>query len=54
MKLDDETATVTSYTGGEAAGSSWTDKVMSFKSQQETPEEGGNGTGDDEWVGNLH
>lgn len=54
VKLDDETATVTNYTGGEAAGSSWADKVMSFKTQQETPEELGDGAGDDEWVGNLH
>lgn len=51
VKLDDESATVTNYTGGEATGSSWTDKVMSFKGQQETPqEELGHGAADDEWV----
>ena len=51
VKLDDESATVTNYTGGEAAGSSWTDKVMSFKVQQETPQEEEDEAGDDEWVG---
>ena len=51
MKLDDESSTVANYTGGEGAGSSWTDKVMSFKGQQETPQEEGDGAGDDEWVG---
>lgn len=50
VKLDDESATVTNYTGGDATGSSWTDKVMSFKGQQETPqEELGHGAADDEW-----
>ena len=51
VKLDDESSTVTNYTGGEGAGSSWTDKVMSFKGQQETAQEEGDGAGDDEWVG---
>lgn len=49
VKLDDESSTVTNYTGGEGAGSSWTDKVMSFKGQQETAQEEGDGAGDDEW-----
>jgi len=53
VKLDDESAAVTNYTGGEGAGSSWTDKVMSFKGQQETPQEEGEGADNDEWVGDL-
>lgn len=42
--------TATNYTGGEGAGSSWTDKVMSFKGQQEIPKDEGDGADDDEWV----
>lgn len=52
VKLDDDSATATNYTGGEGAGSSWTDKVMSFKGQpQGAPQEEGDGADDDEWVG---
>ena len=52
VKLDDSgSATATNYTGGEGAGSSWTDKVMSFKGQQDVPQEEGDGAADDEWVG---
>lgn len=42
--------TATNYTGGERAGSSWTDKVMSFKGQQDIPKDEGGGADDDEWV----
>lgn len=45
--------TETNYTGGEGAGSSWTDKVMSFKGQQEIPHDEGAGADDDEWVSVL-
>lgn len=51
MKLNEESATVTNYTGGEGTGSSWTNKVMSFKGQQETAPDEGEGAADDEWVG---
>ena len=53
MKLNEESATVTNYTGGEGTGSSWTDKVMSFKGQQQTAPDEGEGAADDEWVGNY-
>ena len=43
-------ATAANYTGGEGAGSSWTDKVMSFKGQQDVPQDEGDGAEDDEWV----
>lgn len=42
-------ATAANYTGGEGAGSSWTDKVMSFKGQQDVPQDEGDGAEDDEW-----
>ncbi|XP_068683205.1 arpin-like [Montipora foliosa] len=50
VKLDEENSKATNYTGGEQAGTSWTDKVMMFKGQgqQESPQED-NGAGDDEW-----
>jgi len=53
VKLEDSSATATNYTGGEGAGSSWTDKVMSFKGQQEIPQDEGDGAHDDEWVSVL-
>ena len=53
VKLNEESATVTNYTGGEGTGSSWTDKVMSFKGQQESTPDEGEGAADDEWVGNY-
>ncbi|KAL9953908.1 hypothetical protein ACROYT_G041381 [Oculina patagonica] len=49
VKLDDGSATATNYTGGEGTGSSWTDKVMSFKGQQDTQQDEGTGADDDEW-----
>jgi len=48
-KLDQQSSTVSNYSGGEGTGASWTDKVMSHKKQDETgnqPE----GVDDDEWV----
>lgn len=51
VKLDNAgSATAANYTGGEGAGSSWTDKVMSFKGQQDVPQDEGDGAEDDEWV----
>lgn len=51
VKLDNAgSATATNYTGGEGAGSSWTDKVMSFKGKQDVPQDEGDGAEDDEWV----
>ena len=48
-KLDDQTSKVSNYTGGEQVGTSWTDKVMTFKGEQQAGEEEG-GDNDDEWV----
>lgn len=53
VKLDDGSATATNYTGGEGTGSSWTDKVMSFKGQQDIQQDEGAGADDDEWVSIL-
>ena len=50
VKLDEGSTTATNYTGGEGAGSSWTDKVMSVKGQQDTQQDEGDGADDDEWV----
>lgn len=49
VKLEDSSATATNYTGGEGAGSSWTDKVMSFKGRQEIPQDEVAEADDDEW-----
>lgn len=50
VKLDNAgSVTAANYTGGEGAGSSWTDKVMSFKGQQDVPQDEGDGVEDDEW-----
>ncbi|ELT93906.1 hypothetical protein CAPTEDRAFT_183258 [Capitella teleta] len=50
--LTPEPGTVSNYTGGEEVGCSWTDKVMTFKSQDEAdrlPQEENEGVDEDEW-----
>ncbi|XP_022093656.1 arpin-like [Acanthaster planci] len=48
-KLDTVTSRVSNYAGGETVGSSWTDKVMSMKSQDSPEPQDGGGAEDDEW-----
>ena len=51
-KLDTQSSTVSHYSGGEAVGGSWTDKVMSVKQagSQSLPQDQNEGVDDDEWV----
>ena len=51
--MDDESSTVSNYTGGEPAGASWTEKVMSFKGSQPLPQDQQEGVDEDEWVSIL-
>ncbi|KAL5008125.1 hypothetical protein ScPMuIL_013706 [Solemya velum] len=46
-KMEHESATVANYTGGEQVGASWTDKIMTMKSQGQDTKEGDDD--DDEW-----
>ncbi|XP_002741764.1 arpin-like [Saccoglossus kowalevskii] len=49
-KIDFVNVNVCNYAGGEAAGGSWTDKIMAVKAEQETKdEEDGAGADDNEW-----
>lgn len=45
------------YTGGEAAGQSWTDRVMGVKQTQDTPTplpgQDKEGVAEEEWVGHV-
>ena len=45
-----EKKTAGNYAGGDAAGTSWTDKVMAVKSTGSQEEAAGEGVDDDEWV----
>ncbi|XP_046370871.1 arpin-like [Haliotis rufescens] len=48
-KVENESATVSNYAGGEAVGASWTDKIMTIKSaaSETTPQD--SEIADDEW-----
>ncbi|XP_078000894.1 arpin-like [Glandiceps talaboti] len=52
-KIDFESVNVCNYAGGQAVGGSWTDKIMSVKSQDnpttQKGDEEGAGADDDEW-----
>ncbi|XP_013410766.1 arpin [Lingula anatina] len=48
-KLDTLKSTVSNYAGGEVVGTSWTDKIMTVKSQQHEEMEDTQGADDDEW-----
>lgn len=49
-KLDQQTSTVSNYSGGESTGALWTDKVMKYKKQEHDDDDGQEGVDDDEWV----
>ncbi|KXJ17500.1 Arpin [Exaiptasia diaphana] len=48
-KLDQQTSTVSNYSGGESTGALWTDKVMSFKKEEHEDDDRQEGVDEDEW-----
>ena len=49
-KLDEERSKVSNYAGGEHVGTSWTEKVMTFKGKEPATQDQAEGVDDDEWV----